>query len=390
MLSQLPSHRAPGPDGLPYELFSVPDVNLAAALLAFFELVRHWAVVPTIWRSARVSPLHKTGAADDFNNYRPISLLCCSLKIFERLLLARLLPVVDPQLDESQAGFRFGAEEHVYTLAETLRVRRGRRTFCAFVDVRKAFDIAWRDAVLLKLVEMGVAGGTWAVIADLLTDTTARAVVNGSASSPWTENAGVRQGSVLGPLLFNILFNGLAAAVRAACPGVALSNDGHAPRVTILMYADDVVIWADSADHLQRALDAVGTWGTQWRFTFGIGPEKTAVMVVGSRSLDFHFSLQGNALPCVSSYTYLGVTCQTSRKWKLHVERLSDKGNRKFHQFLGWAENRQLHTGFRNGLFRRPSCMEPSFLMQYASCSWIRNSGNVGGVCWVGRLAHLA
>ena len=128
-----------------------------------------------------MSPLHKTGAADDFNNYRPISLLCCSLKIFERLLLARLLPVVDPQLDESQAGFRFGAEEHVYTLAETLRVRRGRRTFCAFVDVRKAFDIVWRDAVLLKLAEMGVAGGTWAVIVDLLTDTTARAVVNGSA-----------------------------------------------------------------------------------------------------------------------------------------------------------------------------------------------------------------
>ena len=167
--------------------------------------------------------------------------------------------MVDPQLDESQAGFRFGAEEHVYTLAETLRVRCGRRTFCAFVDVRKAFDIAWRDAVLLKLAEIGVAGGTWAVIANLLTDTTARSVVNGSASSPWTESAGVRQESVLGPLLFNILFNGFAAAVRAACPGVALGNDGHAPGVTILMYADDVVILADSADHLQRALDAVGT-----------------------------------------------------------------------------------------------------------------------------------
>ena len=38
--------RAPGPDGLPYELFSVPDVTLAAALLAFFELVRHWAMFP--------------------------------------------------------------------------------------------------------------------------------------------------------------------------------------------------------------------------------------------------------------------------------------------------------------------------------------------------------
>ena len=81
VFSQLPSHRAPGPDGLPYELFSVPDVNLAAALLAFFELLlRRWAIVLTIWRSARVCALHKTGTA----NYRPMSLMCCSLTIFER------------------------------------------------------------------------------------------------------------------------------------------------------------------------------------------------------------------------------------------------------------------------------------------------------------------
>ena len=306
------SFRRIEPQGLPYELFSVPDVNLAA-LLAFFELVRHWAIIPTIWRSARVSPLHKTGAADDFNNYRPMSLLRCSLKIIERLLLARLLPSVDPQLDESQAGFRLGAKEHGYTLAETLRLRGGRRTFCAIIDVRKAFDIAWRDAVLLRLKwGLPVVRGL-----SLLTGTSARAVVNGSASSPWTETACVRQGSVLGPLLFNILFNGLAAAARAACPGVGVGSDGHAPRVTLQMYADDVVVLADSAVDLKRALDAGGAWGTQWRFTFSIGPEKKTV---SSRSLNFHFSLQRNAVPCVSSYTYLGVTFQTSRKWKLRVE----------------------------------------------------------------------
>ena len=100
----------------------------------------------------------------------------------------------------------------------------------ASIDVRKAFDIAWRDAVLLKLIEMGVAGCTWSVIASRFTGTTARAVVNGFASSPWTEIAGVRQTSVLGPLL---------------------------------LCADDVVVLADSVVHLQRAWRAVGAWGTQ-------------------------------------------------------------------------------------------------------------------------------
>ena len=149
--------------------------------------------------------------------------------------------MVDPQLDESQAGFRFGAEEHVYTLAETLRVRCGRRTFCASVDVRKAFDIAWRDAVLLKLAEMGIAGGTWAVITDLPTDTTARALVK-------TENAGVRQRSVLGPLLFNIFFfvpsRSAEAARLGTCYVALVSTKRYVPVMHIVNENNILFQWS--------------------------------------------------------------------------------------------------------------------------------------------------
>ena len=283
VLQELPCDRSPGPDGLPYEAFRVDDECLRSSLLVFFELVRSWSIVPTVWRSAIVAPLHKGGPADQFTNYRPISLLCSCQKVFERLVLKRLLPRTDPQLDESQAGFRWGAEEQVYTLAETLRLRAGRRTFCAFVDVRKAFDVAWRDTVLVKLAAAGVTGSLWPVIADPLSNTTARASVNGSLSEPWSELAGVRQGSVLGPVLFNLLFDSVAEAVRAACPGVKLGNGPRAPRVTLLLYADDLVILADNLLDLQNALIAVGVWGSQWRISFGVGPDNTAVLVVGSR-----------------------------------------------------------------------------------------------------------
>eukprot|EP00439_Symbiodinium_sp_Y106_P065296 s2170_g10.t1 len=267
-------------DGLPYEALRVEDQCLRSSLLVFFELVRSWSIVPTAWRSAVVAPLHKGGAADQFTNYRPISLLRSCQKIFERLVLKRLLPHIDPLLDESQAGFRWGAEEQIYALTEMLRLRAGRRTFCAFVDVRKAFHVAWRDAVLLKLASAGVTGCLWSVIADLITNTTARVSVNGSFSEPWSEQAGVGSGSVLGPLFFNLLFDSVAEAVRAACPGVALGSGPNAPRVTLLLYADDLVILADNPSDLQSALTAVGAWGSQWRFSF-FGPDKTAVLVVG-------------------------------------------------------------------------------------------------------------
>ena len=142
-------------------------------------------ISPIVWRSAIVAPVRKGGRADQFTNYRPISLLCSCHKVCVRLVLKRLLPHVDPLLDRSQAGFRRGAEAQVCSLPKTLRLRPHHHTFCAFVGARKAFDVAWRDAVLLNRAPAGVSGGLWSVVADLVTDTTARVSVNGSFSAFW-------------------------------------------------------------------------------------------------------------------------------------------------------------------------------------------------------------
>ena len=181
--------------------------------------------------------------------------------------------------------------------------------------------------------------------------TCARVLVNGVLSEPWDERAGVRQGSVLGSLLFNILFDGISAAVRAACRGVSLGRGPRAPRVTLLLYADDLVVLAESEAELQRALDAIGAWGTRWRFSFGIGPEKTAVPAVGCRSCAFRFTLQGSVVPVVSEYRYLGVVLQASKEWSKQTDRLRSKSTRKFYQCVAWAEGRGLHTSFRRSLF---------------------------------------
>ena len=75
-------------------------------------------------------------------------------------------------------------------------------------------------------------------------------------------------------------------------------------------------------------------------------------MVIGCRSLDFQFSLQGSAVPVVSEYRYLGVVFQSFRKWKLQTDSLLVRRTRKFHESVAWAENRHLNTGFRRSLFQ--------------------------------------
>ena len=200
------SSSAPGEDRLPYAPFCVDWEPWNAALLAFFNLVLRFGRVPPSWLRGVVVPLPKPGDPCCFDNWRPITLLSCVSKLFERLALPRLSEFLDPGLADCQAGFRFGADEQARLLLEALRLRAHlpghRRTLVAFVDIRKAYDSVWRDGLLVKLWARGVRGRLWALCAALLGDTSARVRVGGSLSREWAEGRGVRQGAILSPLLF--------------------------------------------------------------------------------------------------------------------------------------------------------------------------------------------
>ena len=91
-------------------------------------------------------------------------------------------------------------------------------------------------------------------------------------------------------------------------------------RLTDQLYADDFVVLGESEADLQLALDAVTRWGRQWRFSFGVGPEKSAVMIFGpGRSRpSCRVCLSGQPLPVVSSCRYLGVVLTFSLRWDAH------------------------------------------------------------------------
>ena len=175
--------------------------------------------------------------------------------------------------------------------------------------------------------------------------------VGSSLSEPWFDS-GIAQGRVLYPLLFNLLVNGLAAAVRRSAPGAQFSPSGV--RFPCQLYADDVVLPADSVLDLQTALDAVSEWGRKWRFTFGISPTKSAVMIFGPRSRvpSCAVTLAGSLLPVVNEYTYLGVVLTPSLTWLPHVRHLISRGNRLFAQCVAWCCSGRLSVHFAAFLFR--------------------------------------
>ena len=158
------------------------------------------------------------------------------------MLVNCIKPVADPQLDDCQAGFRYGRDVHVYALLETIKLRQNSRTFCAFLDIRKAFDVVWREGALLKLHRAGLSAGLWHLVNDFVSDRTAAVRIDNRFSKSWDVAAGVRQKAVLSGFLFDLLINGFAAAIKHACVGVACGPELDAPRAQALWYADDVVI----------------------------------------------------------------------------------------------------------------------------------------------------
>ena len=126
-----------------------------------------------------------------------------------------VLSPIGPQLDESQGGFRWGADCLLGSLVSVLSSRSSSHTFVAFIDIQKAFDTSWVEGTLVRPFDAGVSGCMWRLLSHFLRGTQSQVRSGASLSAPWTDT-GIAQGRVLSPLLFNLLVNGLAASVRQA------------------------------------------------------------------------------------------------------------------------------------------------------------------------------
>lgn len=307
-LRKSPRGRAPGADGLPVEFYEAFWDILGPELLrvALYAL-EHGLPLPVGSRSSVLSLLYKKGDRADLANWRPIALMCADVKLLSRVLVERLKPVMGLLVHRDQAGFVDGRSIHDHILSAQMAI-----DFCDstgvggavfLVDQAKAFDRvhwAYRDAVLAR---MGLPPAFVEMVHLLHRDISAAVLVNGFLSRNFHIRRGTRQGDPLSPLLFALVDEPFACALRAS-PLHGLPTPGRPLRLQ--QFADDKLIGLANARDVRVALRLFALY--EHASGARINPAKSELVLLRASRDDPAFgSIEARVILPGSSTRYLGV-----------------------------------------------------------------------------------
>jgi hypothetical protein len=199
----------------------------------------------------------------------------------------------------------------------SISLANNRSVNIAYIDYKSAFDCISHNKLLVKLSSYGIRGSLFHWIAAFLTNRSQSVKINTSISKSCLVVSGVPQGSVLGPLLFNIFVNDV--------------TDLLAPSATAKLFADDIKLYTSysniSSSILQSQLDIIQSWSTLWQLR--ISYSKCSILSIGHHQQSNIFHLDHNIITQADYVCDLGVTIDSKLKFKKHINGIVSRANQR-------------------------------------------------------------
>lgn len=306
--------KAMGPDEIPSEIFKIMEEDTIETLTALFNKIYDTGIIPERWLASTFITLPKKSNAKSCEDFRTISLMCHVLKIFLKIIHARIYKKCEENNGETQFGFRNGLGTREALFAIQVLIQRCRDVNCdvyvCFLDYTKAFDRCQHEKLLDLLTDIGLDGKDIRIIANLYWGQKATVRVDNRQTEYIDIKRGVRQGCILSPLLFNLYSNSVfKEALENTNRGIRVNGE----IINNIRYADDTVLLSDSIEGLQELLNKVNQ--TSEVYGLSLNVNKTKYMVISKNPIQPGNLLYINNKPIErkSKFTYLG--CTLNENW---------------------------------------------------------------------------
>ncbi|KAK3524772.1 hypothetical protein QTP86_004217 [Hemibagrus guttatus] len=339
-LKRMKSGKAVGPDDIPVEVWKCLGEAAVEFLASLFNRVLESERMPEEWRrSVLVTIFKNKGDVQSCSNYRGIKLMSHTMKVWERVVEARLRKVVD--ICEQQYGFmpRKSTTDAIFALRILMeKYRDGQRELhCVFVDLEKAYDRVPREELWYCMRKSGVAEKYVRVVQDMYerSRTVVRCAVG--QTEEFKVEVGLHQGSALSPFLFAIVMDQLSEEVRQESPWT-------------MMFADDIVICSESREQVEENLE-------RWRFALErrgmkVSGSKTEYMCVNEREGSGTVRLQGEEVKKVQEFKYLGSTVQSNGECGKEVKKRVQAGWNGWRKVSGVLCDRKISARIKGKVYR--------------------------------------
>ena len=346
-ISCLKSNKSHGPDLVINEFFKVAPDKLKNVIVKFFNIVLNTGIVPSSWTLGVIHPIYKNkGQRGDPNNYRGITILSCFGKLFTCILNKRLGIFIEKYdiIGAEQTGFRkgFSTLDHLFTLYGIIDVllSKRKRLYCAFLDYEKAFDKINRAFLWQKLLNENVDGKIINVVKNMYSQAKSCVAVDGSLSDIFKVDIGVRQGENLSPVLFSFFLNDMNTFLATDMHGLTtIINEMKRCEINpnivnvfyklfVLLYADDTIIFAESAEELQRGLSKTKNYCDKWKLKLNARKCKVVIFSRGMVRNYPNFYIGDETLEVVKNFTYLGLKLNYNNRFNVTQTDLFDRASR--------------------------------------------------------------